>query len=252
MAVPRTTLKPFWRYYGGKWRAALKYPPPRYDTIIEPFAGAAGYSCRYPDRNVILVDKYETIAEIWRYLIAVPASEILRIPCVDAVADLPAWVPQPARDLVGFHMNNAVTAPRSTLSARCKKDRAAGSTFEGWSEPMRQRVASQVDRIRHWQVIYGEFYDAPDIEATWFVDPPYNNKAGSYYVHSSVDYRDLALACRGMEGQVIVCENVGANWLPFRPLYAFANSMTGKRSSEAIWTNDYDPSETLSSRRARK
>jgi hypothetical protein len=32
-------LRPFWRYYGGKWRAAPRYPAPRYDTIIEPFAG---------------------------------------------------------------------------------------------------------------------------------------------------------------------------------------------------------------------
>jgi len=42
-------LRPFWRYYGGKWRAAPSYPSPRCETIIEPFAGAAGYSLRYPD-----------------------------------------------------------------------------------------------------------------------------------------------------------------------------------------------------------
>jgi len=33
-------LKPFWQYYGGKWRAAPHYPKPRHDTIVEPFAGA--------------------------------------------------------------------------------------------------------------------------------------------------------------------------------------------------------------------
>ena len=39
-------LKPFWRYYGGKYRAAPAYPPPRLGTIVEPFAGSAGYSLR--------------------------------------------------------------------------------------------------------------------------------------------------------------------------------------------------------------
>lgn len=39
-------LKPFWRYYGGKYRAAPRYPVPLHRTIVEPFAGAAGYSLR--------------------------------------------------------------------------------------------------------------------------------------------------------------------------------------------------------------
>ena len=42
-----TRLRPFFCYYGGKWRAAPKYPPPEHDTIVEPFAGAAGYATRY-------------------------------------------------------------------------------------------------------------------------------------------------------------------------------------------------------------
>lgn len=86
-------LRPFWRYYGGKWRAAPRYPQPRYDTIIEPFAGSAGYSLRYPERRVILVEKYTVIAEMWRYLIAVTPAEVLRIPCVEHIDELPDWVP---------------------------------------------------------------------------------------------------------------------------------------------------------------
>jgi len=31
-------------YFGSKARIGNKYPKPIYDTIIEPFAGAAGYS----------------------------------------------------------------------------------------------------------------------------------------------------------------------------------------------------------------
>lgn len=31
-------LRPFWSYYGGKWRIAERYPRPAFDRIIEPFA----------------------------------------------------------------------------------------------------------------------------------------------------------------------------------------------------------------------
>jgi len=231
-------LKPFWRYYGGKWRAAPRYPKPGYPTIIEPFAGAAGYAMRYPDRQVILVEKYHKVAEIWRYLIGVSPSEIQSIPLVDSVADLPVWVPEGGRYLVGFSMNAATVAPCKVLSSGRLKLRNAGRTFEGWSENLRNRVASQVDRIKHWQIIQGEYTDAPDLEATWFVDPPYNNKAGSYYVHSDLDYIALGPWCKTLKGQVVVCENEGADWLPFREFATLKAGVNGKGSREVIWTND--------------
>lgn len=231
------TLKPFWRYYGGKWRAAPRYPKPVHSTIIEPFAGAAGYALRYPEHDVVLVEKYPVIAELWRYLIAVPSEEIRRIPLVEHVDDLPAWVPPGGRSLVGFAMNAATVAPCKRLSAGRKKLRAMGRLSEGWSDPMRERVASQVPFIRHWRVIEGDYTNAPDVEATWFVDPPYNNKAGSYYVHHNLDYPRLGGWCQQRKGQVIVCENEGADWLPFRTFATFKPGLNGKGSREVIWTN---------------
>lgn len=232
-------LKPFWRYYGGKWRAAPRYPKPEHDTIIEPFAGAAGYSLRYPDRRVILVEKYPIVAGIWRYLISVHPSEILSIPFVEHVDDLPAWVPQEARWLVGFSMNAATVSPCKQLSAGRKKFIEMGRNFEGWSDALRERIASQVDRIRHWTVIEGDYTAAPEVFATWFVDPPYNNKAGSYYVHSRLDYAALGDWCQTRLGQVIACENEGATWLPFREFATLkANAMIKDHvaSREVIWT----------------
>lgn len=231
-------LRPFWRYYGGKYRAAPRYPRPMLDTIVEPFAGAAGYATRYAAHNVILIEKYQVIAEIWRYLIGVSASEILRIPAnVQHVDDLPLWVPQPARDLIGWWLNAATVSPRKQLSVGRKRLALTGRKFEGWTEATRARVASQVDHIRHWQIIEGDYTNAPDIAATWFIDPPYNNRAGSYYVESDVDYAKLARWCRGRSGQLIVCENEGATWLPFKYFATLKAGVNGKGSREVAYTD---------------
>lgn len=233
-------LRPFWRYYGGKWRAAPRYPPPQHGTIIEPFAGAAGYALRYPERRVILIERYRVIAEIWRYLIAAPAGEIRAIPDVEHVDDLPPWVPQGARWLVGFLMNSATTAPCNSMSAGARRMRDSGrAKIYGWCDAIRERVASQVDSIRHWTVIEGDYRDAPDVEATWYIDPPYQ-QAGRYYQHGSdaIDFGALATWCRQRRGQVIVCEAAGANWLPFAPFAEIKSFGAGgkiKTSAEVIW-----------------
>ena len=62
-------LKPFFCYYGGKWRVAKRYPAPVNDTIIEPFAGAAGYSTRYYNKNVILYDIDPVICGAWVFFL---------------------------------------------------------------------------------------------------------------------------------------------------------------------------------------
>ena len=232
-------LRPFWRYYGGKWRAvqADAYPRPLHDTIVEPFAGAAGYALRWGgDRNVVLVEKYPTIAAIWRYLIQVDPAEIRAIPETDDVDALPEWVPQSARWLVGFTMNSCAASPRKTLRSGRRKLRAAHRQYEGWTPAMRERVASQVPHIRHWQVIEGDYSAAPDVEATWFIDSPYE-LAGKHYVHGSrgIDYAALAAWCRSRRGQPIVCEQLGASWLPFRRLGVFQAGPSKQRSAEAIW-----------------
>ncbi len=233
-------LRPFWRYYGAKWRIAPRYPAPRHRTIIEPFAGAAGYSLRYPDLDVILVEKYHVIAEIWRWLIAATPEEVRSIPTVDAVADLPAWVPDGARWLVGFNLGAQLKRPQLNLSSGLAKRRDRG-WCEGWTAAMRERCASQVTTIRHWRVIEGDYTAAPDIEATWFIDPPYQGRPGSHYVHHSgrLDYHELGRWCRERRGQTVVCAATGADWLPFAP-FGEVRGMGGSRSGEAIWEPDMD------------
>lgn len=239
-----TRLRPFWRYYGGKYRAAPRYPRPRHGTIVEPFAGSAGYSLHYHHLDVTLVERYAVVAEMWRWLVAVTPAEVRAIPVVEHVEALPAWVPEGARALVGFCLNDATTHPCKTLSAGMRQLRAKGRTLTGWYEERRELVAVQVTEIRHWKVIEGDYTAAPDIEATWFVDPPYANEAGSHYVHNDVDHEAIGAWCRARRGQVIACENAGATWLPFRPFATLKAGVNGGGSHEVIWTNgasaDYD------------
>jgi len=188
---------------------------------------------------VILVEKYHVIAEIWRWLIGADPAEIRAIPEVDAVADLPEWVPQGARWLVGFSMNSVASTPRRTLSAGRRMLRAANRQFEGWTPSLRDRVSQQVTAIRHWRIVEGDYTAAPDIEATQYIDPPYQGRPGSHYTHGSrkIDYPALARWCRARRGQTIVCESATADWLPFVP-FGSVRGMSGAASREAIWWSD--------------
>ena len=232
----------FFSYYGGKFRDAKKnYPAPVHDTIVEPFAGAAGYSCRYPNRNVILCEKNPIIAGLWQYLVKVSALEILSLPDLlpgEIVDDL--HVPQEAKWLVGFWLNRAADRPCRSPS-KWMREGLFPNCF--WGASVREHIAKQVPLIRHWRVYNVGFEDVPTptLRATWFVDPPYRSKAGEHYPHGSkhVDYVALASWCRSLKGQVIVCENDGADWLPFRHL-ARAESTLSKRGArprpgEAVW-----------------
>lgn len=231
-------LAPFIRYYGAKYRLTSqgRYPEPRHGTIIEPFAGAAGYSLHFPERRVILVERSPVLAEMWRWLIRATPAEVMTIDPVDSVEQLPTSTPLGARYLVGFAMNAATAAPCRSLAKSGLKLRAAGRRFYGWTEAYRERVASQVAHIKHWQIIEGDYTAAPDIEATWFVDPPYQ-VAGKHYIHGSsgLDYAALAEWCRSRNGQRIVCEARGATWLPFREIGTAKTGPRSRISVEAVW-----------------
>jgi len=234
-------LRPFFSFYGGKWRAAPHYPKPRYSRTIEPFAGSAGYSTRYHLNDVVLVEKDPIIAGLWRWLIKASGDEILALPLEipTTVRDL-GLAPGPSA-LIGFYCNNGATAPMQSPSAWMRQGTNVGSF---WSAKVRARIADQVGAIRHWTVIEGDYTEAPAKEATYFVDPPYANKAGSYYRTKFTEHAALGGWCRTRPGQVIACENDGATWLPFRHFRDIQSnpSKRGKgRSAEAVWLSDEHP-----------
>ena len=80
------------------------------------------------------------------------------------------------------------------------------------------------------------------MEATWFVDPPYAD-AGRAYKHGAqgIDFSALADWCRSRNGQTVVCENFGADWLPFREFRDIKGTAGARRSGvskEVIWTSE--------------
>jgi site-specific DNA-adenine methylase len=67
-------------YYGSKSKIVDYYPPPKHKRIIEPFAGSARYSLKYWQNDVLLVDKYPVIVEVWNYLKNASEADILKLP----------------------------------------------------------------------------------------------------------------------------------------------------------------------------
>ena len=226
-------FKSMFSYYGGKSKIAHLYPPPECDTIIEPFAGGAGYSLLYPERQVILVEKNPAIAAVWRYLLETSLETVLR--------DVPPDVRRGTRVSTllapgspgGLAALLASAASVGEAGSYCYADRAVTAFGEKSWPRLRERLKHFHPRIQHWKLIEGDYAEAPDVEATWFVDPPYQGRLGDRYFCKNVDYKALAQWVQGRKGQVVVCENEGATWMKFKPVKAVRNLKN--RSVEVAW-----------------
>lgn len=235
-------MKPFFTYFGGKYRAAPRYPKPKHDLIIEPFAGAAGYALRNysPDTNVILNDLDEKVAGTWDYLINAKSSEILSLPLYDGTWETldDLSLPQEQKWLIGWHLNKGAAAPSKRPSKWMREAETIGANY--WGESIRHRISTQVDLIRHWEIRNDTYENLSEIEATWFIDPPYQ-VAGRGYRTNSIDYSVLSQWCQTRKGYSIVCENSGADWLPFESFATIKGTAGSKRtgtSKEVIWVNN--------------
>ena len=232
---------PFY-YYGGKSKIAGHYPAPKYGTIIEPFAGAAGYSLHYatPDHRVILIEKNPAIAALWRRLQKMTPDEVMAIECPPAGER--TTEPLVIAGCAGQQFANGkwYQGISYQVTARMKRD----------FPKIQRRVAAAIPRIASWEILEGHCgLVAPDMEATWFIDPPYwvhpdrRGTNGDVYAEGSdaIDFDRLGEWCRTRRGQTIVCEQLGASWLPFRHLVEIQTTASGpSRRTEVIWTQESD------------
>ena len=248
MTLATPTIQPLFRYFGSKWTLSKYYPEPEYDTIVEPFAGSAGYSIRYHDRNIILVEKDPIVYGIWNWLIGTTEEEIRALPLIIPGEKIPDSVQGPARDFMGFWCTITGAKPQYKLVPSAK---SIPASF--WNPLVRERTAKALKYIRHWKVINGNYDSVPDIGyATWFVDPPYqppkDRKTSQNYPAGIPDFDKLATYLKTVpKGQVIVCENSGADWLPFEPFRVGHSAPRKQRISQgkgctteevmAMWRN---------------
>ncbi len=218
-------------YYGRKKQLARHYPAPEFDRIIEPFAGAAAYSL-YADhwkREVLLIERDPRVAEVWRWLI-----EEARPADITALPDLSVG----DRSTEFLHIVHAA----SKMAFAYKTIKVTAVLERNW-EISKRVMASAIPKVRHWRILCDDYSAAPDVEATWFIDPPYKGASGLGYQYGSdlLDYDSLARWIRSRQGQVIACEGPEGDYLPFIPLRT-SMGVAGKQSSEVIWLND--PAET--------
>tara|TARA_Y100001938_G_scaffold117935_1_gene162837 strand:+ start:148 stop:876 length:729 start_codon:yes stop_codon:yes gene_type:complete len=230
-------LRPFFSYYGSKWLAVSRgwYPEPSYQTIIEPFAGSACYSLRWHWHSIELYDLDPVICGIWDYLINAKPSEILALPLLEVGQHIDELGPlqEEAKNLIGFWIQKAATIPGRT------KPKTEFQKRGGWDTRRKQRIADQVEYIRHWSIKNDSYESIDDKRSTWFIDPPYQIKGYKYRFHS-IDYSQLAEWSMNRSGEIVVCEQLGAKWLPFVELGDLESSQfkDGRqlKSKEVIYT----------------
>lgn len=231
-------LPPLFPYYGSKWRLAPHYDPPAHRLIVEPFAGSAQYALLHHRHDVLLLDSCPRLGSVWQYLLSASPADVLALPIpgADDHVDAYQWPHPGARELCRAHLasGSGVVGQHNRRSPRMLEHYASGNA-NAWTPATLRRIAAALPLIRHWRFIAGDYRDAPDVAATWFIDPPYT-WMGRHYARSSrrVDFDALACWCRARRGQVIACESEGASWLPFEPLRRERGCQNTQRT-EMVW-----------------
>ena len=202
-------------YYGTKKKISKYYPKPSFDTIIEPFAGAAMYSLfsNNWEKEVILCDKYDKVFMAWDYLInKASENDIKGLPDLIEGLNLDSLsISKEEKALLGFFCNPSSAVPKKTVTPRGAKSWERHQNF----------LIENLHKVKHWKIYNKSYDELENIEGTWYIDPPY--QYGGEYYHSStsnkhIDYEQLGAWCMSRNGEIIVCENSKADWLNFEDL----------------------------------
>lgn len=224
-------------YYGSKSKIAHWYPKPQYDDIFEVFAGSARYSLRYFDRNVTIIDKDPIIIGIWKWLQASSPADILCLPDFPKNLDQYPHLSEVEQHFLGFCWAAGGQYPGKRAGSFISNEPA-------YWQRAKKRVAESLYKIRHWHIQLGDYQDAPNTVATWFVDPPYQHGGHKYrFGTRQLDFTALRKWIESQKGQIIVCENNKADWMDFKPL-VFNQGAQNNNMLECIWTNQPRPVQT--------
>jgi len=225
-------------YYGSKSKIVDYYPPPKHKRIIEPFAGSARYSLKYWQNDVLLIDKYPVIVDVWNYLKTASEQDIKGLPKLNTGQTIDDYdLSDIERKFMGFMVQDGTTGMRRTASYFAVKRMDEKFNF----------IIENLHKIKHWEIKLGSYDELENVEATWFIDPPYEFGGHEYKCsNKNIDFDKLAEWCKERNGQAIVCENTKATWLPFKPMKEMQGTMF--KTTEAIWSNiktNYDNEQIL-------
>lgn len=220
-------IGPLFKWFGSKWSAAKRgaYPAPQHNIIIEPFAGGAGYSLNYCDRQVVLWEEDPNLVDLWGWLIG-PATP-------EAIREIPTNI-QEGTNILGL----GLTIGQSLLLKHWQRTNNVGECWTispwgnkpgQWTANTRARVADQVGAVKHWRI--GAPIDWVDRPATWFIDPPYQYNYKYRVGLPKMDYNaiDSLVQTIARVSLVICCEATGKGgeiptYLPFRPSHSQVTS----------------------------
>ncbi len=209
-------------YYGAKSKIARFYSKPRYKTIIEPFGGGASYSLLYYYHDVIVNEINPAVVSIWRFLQSKEALQwVDKIPervekgqyIKDIVEEFIPGAPAPLIELLHS------SADQACYGKDKKFDKIYKFGAKCWPR-LKPRLKYYIPKIQHWKILSVDFSKILNRKACWFVDPPYSNKAGLSYKYNLEPkrYDYIANWVKSRRGQVIVCEDIKADYLKFKPL----------------------------------
>ena len=154
-------------YYGSKGKIVDYYPPPKYDKIVEPFAGAAKYSLKYFYKDITIIDKYDVIIKIWRWLQKANTNDIDRLPhSLTRNDDLRNinFLCEEEMLLMKFIIAAGEATGRNIPSIRVDKEKINKSL---------DNIKNNLFKIKHWNIVHDSYDNIKNQESTWFIDPPY-------------------------------------------------------------------------------
>ena len=217
-------------YYGSKSKLVNLYKPPTKDLIIEPFAGSARYALKYWEKEVLLVDKYDVIIDMWHWLQKASEKDLDGLPRLKQGECLDDFNISRGEFLfLSFIVNDGTTGLRKTATKR------ASSSID-----YKIRTTKDIlHKIKHWDIKLGCYTEIENKKATWFIDPPYV-KGGEHYPkgNKNINFEELGKWCKGRNGEVIVCENDNANWLNFTKLKDHWGGI--KKSTEVVYYQGFE------------
>ena len=215
-------------YYGSKSKIVDYYPPPKYNKIIEPFAGSARYSLKFWNKEVTICDLNKDVIDVWKWLQLCSKDDILGLPKLVKGLDIREInISEIERTFLSFLV--ASGRPSNIVTKFMEHDNGNQKRYS--------KIAKQLDKIRHWNILNCSYDSLENEECTWFIDPPYMF-GGEHYKNGTkdIDFNKLGNWCKERKGQSIVCENTKADWLDFKPMIQIQGACQ-TNTVEAIWSN---------------